>query len=262
MISKRTPLPGEVHRSAAVDLGDIVLQAASALRANRGIVRAKPVRDLVARRDEFVRDDEKQANGESRPAFGAKGASERRFNSSKRRSRSENSSAVDATKRSSVKSWQKAAPDPEKLTAQHAYLRAIALLCGRDYSSKKMSDKLAKLSFAADVINETLIRLRTEGALSDTRFAASRTNGLINRGKGPRAIQAKLKEAGLAKEMIANALGELEIDWTERARTLLNRKFGDAPPSDNKDWAKRARFLIARGFDESSVRSALKSEKS
>ncbi len=262
MISKRTPQPEEVHRSAAVDLGDIVLQAASALRANRGIVRAKPVRDLAARRDEFVSDGKNEITEHSRLAFGAKKRAEGRFNSPSRKARSEKNSSLEPAKRSNARSWQKSEPDPEKLTAQHAYLRAIALLCGRDYSSKKMTEKLAKLSFASDVINETLIRLRTEGALSDIRFAASRTNGLINRGKGPRAIQAKLKEAGLAKEMIANALGELEIDWTARARKLLNRKFGDTPPSDHKDWAKRARFLNARGFDESSVRSALKSEKS
>lgn len=261
VISKRTPQPEEVHRSAAVDLGDIVLQAASALRANRGIVRTKPIREPVVRRDEGRRGDD-DVIADSRPAFGAKGASQRRFNSTGHKMRSENASTLDATKRSTGKSWQKAAPDPEKLTAQHAYLRAIALLCGRDYSSKKMTEKLAKLSFVADVVSETLVRLRLEGALSDTRFAASRTNGLINRGKGPRAIQAKLKEAGLAKEMITQAIDALEIDWTERARTLLDRKFGDAPPIDHKEWAKRARFLIARGFDESNIRSAMKSEKS
>ena len=124
-----------------------------------------------------------------------------------------------------------------------------------------MAEKLAKLSFTSETIEVTLIRLRQEGALSDTRFAASRTNSLINRGKGPRAIQAKLKEAGLAKEMVTNALAALEIDWTQRARALLTRKFSDLPPKDHKDWARRARFLIARGFDEASVRNALKSEK-
>ena len=268
MIGKRAPQLEEVHRSAAVDLGDIVLQAASALRANRGIVRAKPDRGSPPRREEVqlraeisLRDEVDAVVG-SRAAFVAKKGAVGRFNSPTRKARSEKTSSVDPATRSNAKSWQKAAPDPEKLTPQHAYLRAIALLCGRDYSRKKMAEKLATLSFASEVINETLIRLSTEGALSDTRFAASRTNGLINRGKGPRAIQAKLKQAGLAKEMIANALGELEINWTERARTLLNRKFGDKPPSDHKDWAKRARFLIARGFDEASVRNALRSKKS
>ena len=249
MIRKRAPQPEEVHHSAAVDLGDIVLQAASALRANRGIVRAKPERELKSQ----------ESAVEPRAAFGrpSRQPSER-FDSPNRTDKASSFSPA----RRDTKSWQKAPPDPEKLTPQHAYLRAIALLCGRDYSSKKMAEKLAKLSFASADIEATLIRLREEGALSDARFAASRTNGLINRGKGPRAIQVKLKEAGLAKEMITNALDELEINWTERARALLNRKFGDTPPGDHKDWAKRARFLIARGFDEANVRSALKSEKS
>ena len=262
MIRKRAPQPEEVHRSAAVDLGDvldlgnIVLQAASALRANRGIVRAKPERELKSQENiaepsaAFVR-----------PTFGQPRASRDRFNTPGRKTSTDKASSFAPAQRD-TKSWQKAPPDPEKLTPQHAYLRAIALLCGRDYSSKKMAEKLTKFSFASADIEGTLIRLREEGALSDTRFAASRTNGLMNRGKGPRAIQAKLKEAGLAKELITTALNELKIDWTERARTLLTRKFGDTPPGDHKDWAKRARFLIARGFDEASVRNALKSEKS
>lgn len=261
MIRKRALQPEEVHRSAAVDLGDvldlgnIVLQAASALRANRGIVRAKPAREPKSQENVV----------EPRAAFGQPSrqprVSNERFNSSGRKMSADKASSFAPAQRA-TKSWQKAPPDPEKLTPQHAYLRAIALLCGRDYSSKKMAEKLTKFSFASADIEATLIRLREEGALSDTRFAASRTNGLMNRGKGPRAIQAKLKEAGLAKELITTALNELKIDWTERARTLLTRKFGDTPPGDHKDWAKRARFLIARGFDEASVRNALKSEKS
>ena len=85
-------------------------------------------------------------------------------------------------------------------------------------------------------------------------------HALLNRGLRQKR-QAKLKEAGLAKELISNALGELEIDWPKRARELLHRKFGDTAPADSKAWAKRARCLIARGFDEASVRSALKTEK-
>ena len=250
MISKNAVQPEQVHRSAAVDLGDIVLQAASALRANRGIVRAKRG---------FVGDTSLAA---PRSNVNAQKIAGDRFNSRAVKVPPEKASNLEFASLPKAKSWQKSAPDPEKLTPQHAYLRAIALLCGRDYSSKKMAEKLAKLSFASETIEASLVRLRLEGALSDTRFAASRTNGLINRGKGPRAIQAKLKEAGLAKELITNALDELEIDWAARARTLLNRKFGDIPPKDHKDWARRARFLIARGFDEASVRNALKSEKS
>ena len=257
MISKRAPQPEvspeddtaeQVHRSAAVDLGDIVLQAACALRANRGIVRGKSISTLGGQLSATAAyAPQKVPKDPPKAQLGA--------------ARTENTSRLVPAAHSGAKSWQKPVPDPEKLTPQHAYLRAIALLCGRDYSSKKMSEKLGKLSFAPEVIDAALVRLRAEGALSDVRFAASRTNGLINRGKGPRAIQAKLKEAGLAKELISNALGELEIDWPERARSLLHRKFGDAPPVDSKAWAKRARFLIARGFDEASVRSALKTEK-
>lgn len=249
MIRKRAPEAEEVHRSAAVDLGDIVLQAAGALRVNRGILRGKPI---LARGANFIVPPSD---------FTAQNLRNDRPNSAFSKARAEKAPGLARAARPEARSWQKSAPDPEKLTPQHAYLRAIALLCGRDYSSEKLSEKLGKLGFAAEGIDTTLTRLRKEDALSDVRFATSRTNGLINRGKGPRAIQMKLREAGLAKELISNALGELEIDWPKRARELLHRKFGDTAPADSKAWAKRARFLIARGFDEASVRSALKTEK-
>ena len=249
MIRKRAPEAEEVHRSAAVDLGDIVLQAAGALRVNRGILRGKPILALGA-----------DLNAPP-PVLTSPKVRNDQTNLPSSKTRAEKASGLARAARPKARSWQKSAPDPEKLTPQHAYLRAIALLCGRDYSSKKLSEKLGKLGFAAEGIDTTLTRLRKEDALSDVRFATSRTNGLVNRGKGPRAIQAKLKEAGLTKELISNALGELEIDWPERARMLLQRKFGDTPPADSKAWAKRARFLIARGFDEPSVRSALKTAK-
>ncbi len=275
----KPPQSDEVHVSAAVDLGDIVVQAASALRINRGIVRANPVRadpnpvraELNPVRAELnpvwaepnpVRAEPNPVRAEPNPVRAEPveaPAKQTVFTRVKPAFGNPRKSVFndDSAKRCERKPWEKSAPDPEKLTPQHAYLRAIALLTGRDYSQKKICEKLAKLGFAPDTIGEALARLLGEGSLSDVRFAASRTNGLINRGKGPRPIRAKLVEAGVAKELIATALGELQIDWAARAKELLLRKFGPDPPPDRLNWAKRARFLAARGFDESAVRAAL-----
>jgi regulatory protein len=147
--------------------------------------------------------------------------------------------------------------DPTKLTPRHAYLKALAWLAGQDFAQLALRRKLKTAQFPPESIEAAISQLIDENYLSDARFAASRTNQLINRGKGPRAIHAKLAEAGVDKQLASSALLASEVDWLERARAIVLRKFGDQAPADQRMWAKRARFLAARGFDEGTVRKAL-----
>ncbi len=102
MISRRTPQPEEVHRSAAVDLGDIVLQAASALRANRGIVREKPARAQIApNKVDFGRD----VIADLASAYGSKKETREPLHSPRRQMRTE-SALFEPAKRGVAKSWQ------------------------------------------------------------------------------------------------------------------------------------------------------------
>jgi regulatory protein len=154
-----------------------------------------------------------------------------------------------------------------------AYSKAVALLGSRELSEKQLQTKLIKLAFPAEDIEATIIRLRADGYLSNQRFSDSCLQSLARRGKGPRFIQGKLVQAGIAAQSAREGLQNAEIDWLANAKSLLARKFRDDPPGPvphgfaekrqarelaNKALAKRARFLASRGFPEDVIRSALK----
>lgn len=52
------------------------------------------------------------------------------------------------------------------------------------------------------------------------------------------------------------ALATFEGDWTENARDLVRRRFGEAGPVDLAQRRKAADLLARRGFDGSSIRAA------
>jgi regulatory protein len=154
-------------------------------------------------------------------------------------------------------SWGPACKTQAPLTEQSAYARALGWLSGRDLTESTVRKKLTDLHLDADATTRVIDRLTLESALSDERFADARSHGLATRGKGPQAIRAKLAEQGVGKALAKEAVAALDINWLDKARALLLRKFGDTPSTDRKTWAKRARFLAARGFDSSVVRKAL-----
>ena len=139
-----------------------------------------------------------------------------------------------------------------------AYAQGIASLARREQSRSQVQAKLEREGLASAPIEHALDRLQEDGYLSDQRFAEARSRNLAGRGKGPRAIQADLARARVTPDLQKQALAEhSSAQWLERAKGVLERKYGALPPADRKDWERRARFLIARGFPQGTARQAL-----
>ena len=75
-------------------------------------------------------------------------------------------------------------------------------------------------------------------------------------GYGPLYIRAELGTRGLGSEAVAAALETFEGDWTEVARDLVRRRYGEAGPADLAQRRKAADLLARRGFDGDSIRRA------
>jgi regulatory protein len=150
------------------------------------------------------------------------------------------------------------APESTPKVEINAYSLALRMLGAREQSTQQLKTKLLSKGASADAIVQAVDRLSADGYLSDQRFAQSATRSLSSRGKGPRAIQQKMHQAGISPGLSKQSLIDLDIDWLSKARELLERKFGEDAPIDKNAWAKRARFLIARGFTEDIVRKALR----
>lgn len=84
------------------------------------------------------------------------------------------------------------------------------------------------------------------GLQDDRRAAQNMTRHMATlRGYGPRKIQQNLRQRGLAKPLIDQALAELEFDFRESAVRLGHKKVRAGDP---KARERVARFLASRGF--------------
>ncbi|MCB1866498.1 MAG: regulatory protein RecX [Chromatiales bacterium] len=132
---------------------------------------------------------------------------------------------------------------------------AVRLLARREHSRRELARKLAERGHDSAVVEAVLDDLAAEGLLDEARFAEVYARMRVERGYGPLAIRAQLRERGIGDELIEAALaGWSDADWFEQLRAVARRRFGAALPTDNRERARRMRALAARGFPESLVR--------
>ena len=143
-------------------------------------------------------------------------------------------------------------PRPQPTPVQ----RALGLLVRREHSRKELTRKLTSRGVEADEAAAAVERLAGDGWQDDTRFAASLVRSRAASGYGPLYIRAELGTHGLGSEAVAAALETFEGDWTEVARDLVRRRYGEAGPADLAQRRKAADLLARRGFDGDSIRRA------
>jgi regulatory protein len=136
-------------------------------------------------------------------------------------------------------------------------VRALRLLGRREFSRQELDKRLSAYAENPEELAALLDDLSERGWLSDARYADAIVRVRKDR-YGKRAIDQKLKQAGVSEEARASALAGIDADHElEAATTLLHRKFC-APPADDKDKARRVRFLQARGYSLNLALRALK----
>lgn len=144
------------------------------------------------------------------------------------------------------------------MTPAQLRARALAALSQREHSRAELKRKLLNawkrgadkaeeaLPDDADAqVDALLDQFTAAGWLCEQRYVDSRLRTRAPR-LGARRLAAELAQQGLKPE--GETWAEVQASEAERARALLLRRFGDAPPADLKERARRTRFLISRGF--------------
>jgi SOS response regulatory protein OraA/RecX len=108
----------------------------------------------------------------------------------------------------------------------------------QDHSTSSLARRLEQRGVAPAQRRQVLETLTRAGVVDDARFAHARAETLVARGAGDLLVADDLRRQGVAAELIAIALEELEPE-PARARALVERR-GATP----KTW----RFLAAKGF--------------
>ncbi len=138
--------------------------------------------------------------------------------------------------------------------------RALGLLVRREHSRQELDRKLRAKGIPDDEAAAAVRKMSDSGWQDDARFAVSLARTRANNGYGPIRIRAELGTHGLEGGAIEGAFDALaeagEDDWLANARSLIQRRFGEAA-LDIRQQRKAADLLLRRGFDGGSVRAAL-----
>jgi regulatory protein len=142
-------------------------------------------------------------------------------------------------------------------TQEAAYQRAMRLLSFRPRSSTEIQQKLVRLGFASEVIDAVLTRLMRSGLVDDARFAKEWTDNRNEfRPRGRRALEFELRQHGLKREEIDEALAGLdENSLALQAARKHARKLQGLPAVEFR--RKLYGFLARRGFDYENAKPAV-----
>ena len=128
-----------------------------------------------------------------------------------------------------------------------AYECALRALHHRDRTEFEIDERLRARGFSDDQRSRAIETLRRTGLVDDERFAHARASSLAERAAGDALIRARLAEAGVAHELIDDALDAVEREVV-RARRVVGRR-GPSP--------KTARYLYGKGFSEGVIRAVI-----
>ena len=123
---------------------------------------------------------------------------------------------------------------------------AARALRHRDLAASRLEHELARRGVAPRERRTTIEGLESAGLLDDRRLAHGEARRLAKRGYGDAAIRWRLEQAGLADEVVSEAVAALERE-IERARKIVEAEGLSA---------RTARMLSRRGFGEDAVESA------
>lgn len=139
---------------------------------------------------------------------------------------------------------------------QKAKNKALDYLGMRDHSESELYQKL-KRGFDEHTAAHAVARIKELGLTDDGKFARDYAAELIERkGASARAAAAKLREKGIDKETIAEALAPYEEGDEQRAVELIERKYlSKLETRAGREAVKAA--LARRGFSSRDIRAAL-----
>lgn len=120
---------------------------------------------------------------------------------------------------------------------------ALRALRVRDRSERELEERLDARGVPETERKEAIATLQRTGLLDDRRFAEGRASALAGRGAGDALIRHELASAGVAGELVEEALASVDPEL-ERARSVVARR---------GSGVKTARYLSGKGFSQDVV---------
>ena len=138
---------------------------------------------------------------------------------------------------------------------------ALRFLKIRPRSITELKEKLQGKGFSSTEIETTVLDLTASGSLNDRAFTKSWINYRLARPFGFRRIIQELKDKGIDKQTIEQAVAEIKgsYDPQKAALDLAQRRWQRLPAIDGAKKKKKVLdFLLRRGFEADVVIGVLR----
>ena len=145
--------------------------------------------------------------------------------------------------------------------SRSVYATALGLVARRELSAAQVRQRLEARGFPSEAIQTTLERLESNGAIDDRRTARAIARTEVRRSRGPSRVRRVLEQAGLARDVVRDALQEAFADTSERDaidRALARRYRRRLVDLTNPAEIGRMRgYLLRQGFSASAITDVL-----
>lgn len=145
----------------------------------------------------------------------------------------------------------------QKYDHQRAYSYTVKLLTGRDYSEKKLREKLQLKKYPRNIIDEVLSEIKERGFLREESYVEARIKAFMNKGYSKRYILQKISQEAeqINQETITEIFNEYRTTEEDQVKRLIQKKIPKILPIDfeekKKVFQKILRFVVSKGHNPS-----------
>lgn len=137
---------------------------------------------------------------------------------------------------------------------------AILLLTSRPRSEREIRDRLRRKGYDDETIDRVVVKLREWRYLDDDAFARYWVeNRESNRPRGRRLLEQELRQKGIARDTVANAVEDAQIDELAGAMEIARNKLRSFRNFDEQTARRRmSGFLGRRGYGYDVIKPVLR----
>ena len=147
----------------------------------------------------------------------------------------------------------------KKSETSRAKEKALYLITYRDHSRKELENKIRR-SYSSETAEEIADKMQELGLVNDEEYARKYADELLHKKHmSPKAIAYKLREKGIAPEIISLVTQDLDYDPLSEIREILERKYS-AYATDEKVKRRAIAYLQRMGWNWSDIKSAINSD--
>ncbi len=142
---------------------------------------------------------------------------------------------------------------------QRAYVEGLRFLGRKARTRHEISKKLKEKEFTLPIIEEILTKLEQEGLIDDSLYAKEWTRQRIsNHRKGKLWVGQELRQKGIAKDDITEALGEISVEEEWNSALMVGRKKWNQIKGDLTEKKRKTfPFLMRRGYSGEVTRKVM-----